>query len=52
MYTMDYIDATTTGILLPHVLPVENLRKMLLYIEEALISTTHLPVSSVDTLHF
>ena len=49
---MDYIDAATTGILSPHVLPVEDLWKMLLHIEEALPSTMHLPVSSEDTAHF
>ena len=51
MHAMDYIDAATTGILSPHVLPVEDLRKMLIHIEEALPSTMHLPVSSEDTLH-
>ena len=51
MYKMDYIDAATTGILSLHVLPVEDLRKMLLHIEEALPSTTHLIVSSEDTHH-
>ena len=52
MHTMHYIDAATTEILSPHVLPVEDLRKMLLHIEEALPSTMHLPVSSEDTLPF
>ena len=52
MHAMDYIDAAITGILLPHVLPVEDLRKMLLHIEEALPLTMHLPVSSEDTLYF
>ena len=52
MHAMDYIDATTTGILSHHVLPVEDLRKMLLHIEEALPLTMYLPVSSDDTLHF
>ena len=52
MHTMDYIDAATTGVLSPHVLPVEDLRKMLLHIEGALSSTMHLPVSSEDTHHF
>ena len=50
--TMHYMDAATTGILSPHVLPVEDLREMLLHIEKALPSTMHLPVSSDDTLHF
>ena len=27
MPTIDYIDAATTGILSPHILPVENLRQ-------------------------
>ena len=52
MHAMDYIDAATTGILSPHVLPLEDLWKMLTHIEEALPSTMHLPVSSEDTLHF
>ena len=52
MHTMDYINAATTGILSPHALPGEDLRKMILHIEEALSLTMHLPVSSEDTLHF
>ena len=52
MHTMDYIDTAMTGILSPHVLPVEDFWKMLIHIEEALPSTMHLPVSSEDTLHF
>ena len=52
IHTMDYIDAATSGILLPHVLPVEGLREMLSHIEETLPSTMHLPISSEDVLHF
>ena len=52
IHTMDYVDAAITGILSPHVLPVEDLRKMLLHIEERLPLTMHLPVSSEDTLYF
>ena len=52
MHTLDYIDATITGILSPHVLPMEDLRKMLLDIEETLPLTMHLPVSSEDALNF
>ena len=52
MHVIDYIDAVTTGILSPHLLPVEDLWKMLIHIEEALPLTMHLPVSSEDTLHF
>ena len=52
MHTMHYIDTATTGILSPHVLPVEDLREMLLDIEETLPLTMHLSVFSEDTLHF
>ena len=52
IYTIDYIDAATTGILSPHVLLVEDLQEMLIHIEAELPSTMHLPVSSYDTLHF
>ena len=52
MHAMDYIDTAKTGRLSPHVLPVEDLRKMFIHIEEALPSTMQLPVSSEDTIHF
>ena len=52
IHTMDYIDAATTGILSPHVLPVEDLRRMLLHIDETLPLTMQLPISSEDVLHF
>ena len=52
MHTMDYIDVATTGIISPHVPPVEDLRKMLTHIEEELPSIMHLPISPEDTLHF
>ena len=52
MYTMDYISTATTGTLSPHVLPNEDLKRMLSHIEETLPPTMHLPVSSVDTIHF
>ena len=51
-HTMDYIDATTTGTLSLHILPIMDLKKMLSHIEETLPSTLHLPVSSEDILHF
>ena len=44
-HVMDYIDASTTGILSPYVLPRGDLQKMLTHIEEALPSTMHLPIS-------
>ena len=50
MHVMDYIDTTTTGILSPHVLPVEDLREMLMHIEAELPSMMHLPASLDDTL--
>ena len=49
---MDYVDAATTRKLSPNVLPVKDLRKMLLHIEETLSLTMHLPISSEDALHF
>ena len=52
MHVMDYMDAATTGILSPHVLPLEDLQEMLVHIEAELPSTMHLPVSLDDTLHF
>ena len=52
MHMMAYIDTATTGILSPHVLPVEDLWKMLTQIEDALPSVMLLPVSSEDTLNF
>ena len=45
IHTMDYIDTVTTGILSPHVLPIEDLREMVSPIEETLPSTMHLPIS-------
>ena len=51
-HTMEYIDAATTGTLLPHNLPIMDLKKMLSHIEETLPSIQHLPVSSEDTLPF
>ena len=52
MHTMDYINAATTGTHSPHVLPIADLKQMLLHIEETLPPTIHLPVSSEDTLYF
>ena len=52
IHTMDYVDAATTNILSPNILPVEDLRNMLRHIESELPSTMHLPISMDDTLHF
>ena len=51
-HTMDYIDAATSGILSPHVLPIADLWKMLQHIADTLPPTLHLPILPVDTLHF
>ena len=52
LHTMDYINAATTGVLSPLILPVQDLRKMLRYIEDTLPSMMHLPLSSDNTLNF
>ena len=39
MHIMDYINAATTGTLLPHILPIMDLKKMLVHIEETLPPT-------------
>ena len=49
---MDYVDAATTGILSPHVLPMGDLREMLSHSEETLLPMLHLPISSEEVLHF
>ena len=51
-HTMEYINAATSGILSPHVLPVADLQKMLQHIAVTLPPTLHLPISPEDTLHF
>ena len=51
-HTLDYIDAATSGILSPHVLPIVDLQKMLQHIADTLPPTLHLPISPVNTLHF
>ena len=52
IHTMDYVDAATTTILIPDILPVEDLQNMLRHIESELPSTMHLSISLDDTLHF
>ena len=49
---MAYIDAATSSILSPHVLPITHLQKMLQHIADTLPPTLHLPISPEDTLHF
>ena len=49
---MEYINAATSGILSPYVLPGMDLQKMLWHIADTLPSTLHLPISPEDTLNF
>ena len=51
-HTMEYINATTSGTLSPHVLPITDLQKMLQHIADTLPPTLHLPILPEDTLHF
>ena len=51
-HTMEYINAATSGILSPHVLPVIDLQRMLQHIADTLPPMLHLPISPEDTLHF
>ena len=50
-HTMEYINAATSSILSPDVLPVVDLQKMLQHIADILPPTLHLPISPEDTLH-
>ena len=52
IHTLDYVNAATSGILSPHILPVADLHKMLQHIADTSPPTLHLPISPVDTLHF
>ena len=51
-HTMDYVNATTTNILPPDILPVKEFKGMLRHIELQSPSIMHLPISLDDTLHF
>ena len=58
-YTMDYIDAATSGTLSPHVFPVMGLQRMLKHIADALPTYTtpinfhqKIPYISTDTCVF
>ena len=52
IHMMDYVNAATTNILSPDIVPVEDLRSMIRHIEYELPSTLHLHISLDDTLHF
>ena len=49
---MAYIDAATSSILSPYVLPIMGLQKILQHIADTLPPNVHLPISPEDTLHF
>ena len=51
-HTVDYVDAATTNVLSPNILPVKELKGMLRHIESQLPSIMHLPISLDNTLHF
>ena len=52
IHMIDYVDAATTHILSPDILPVEDMRNILRNIESELTLAMHLPISLDDTLHF
>ena len=45
---MEYINATTSETLSPHVSPITDLQKMLQHIADTLPPTLHLPISSEE----
>ena len=51
IHMMDYVDAATTSVLSPDILPVEDLWNMLRQIDSELPSTMHLLISLDDILH-
>ena len=52
IHMMDYLDASTTNVLSPDILPVKDMRNMLRHIEFELPAMMHLSTSLEDTLHF
>ena len=48
-HTMDYIDTATSETLSPHILPIMDLQKILIHIEETLPSRLHLPYIFIHT---
>ena len=51
-HMMDFVDAATTNVLSPDILPVKDLRNMLRHIESELPLMMHLSISLDDILHF
>ena len=52
IHMMDCVDAATTNILSPDILPVNDLRNMLEHIVSEIPARLHLPISSDENLHF
>ena len=51
-HVLEYIDTATTGTLTPHLIPIPDLQQMLYWIEPELPPNMHLPIPSLDPLHF
>ena len=51
IHMKDYVDAATTNVLSPDILPVEDQRHMMTHIGSELPSMMHLPISLDDNLH-
>ena len=51
-HVLEYIDTATTGTLTPHLIPVPDLQQMLYRVESELPPNMHLPIPSLDLLHF
>ena len=52
IHKMDYVDASTTKVLSPDILPVEDLRNMLKHIESELLPMMDQPIFSDNNLQF
>ena len=51
-HVLEYIDTATTSTLTPHLIPVPDLQQILYRIESELPPNMHLPIPSLDPLHF
>ena len=51
-HVLEYIDTATTSTLTPHLIPVPDLQQILYQIESELPPNMHLPIPSLDPLHF
>ena len=51
-HILEYIDTATTSTLTPHLIPIPDLQQMLYWIESEVPPNMHLPIPSLDPLHF